>query len=463
MIFGRTHSHKNRSYAYLPFLCCFICLILALSGCTRRDPRNNQLDSDTFSVNFKVDSTSSSGKKAAFYNDRIYYLSSELGTQGIYSMNPSGGDIVLEIPVEDIRAISLQDDVLYYSGFSGVRENDDGPYRQFRLFSRAKGETVSKDFLASAVYTDDLRDENVWDFYVSRSGIVVLRFTDVIGYDVSSGLSAATFIDSRAITFPDYQVINSGIVGQVDTINEALLSFLRYANFYYVIGNYTSTSPEQDALLYGWGSVSVYDSFQNQVALSLDRCYSCTSAGSNSDFARAICRINGDKAIFASVRGLESYDMASNTSTDIVTFSPTECLYNQLDLGDYILVFTERLRSSYLYGIYAPHSYTRNRALKESLYRVNPDTGEKQLLLTVGRNQSFLYANRNIAVTARGKLISIYDISKDTPELLRTIPLNHNIVDRANKVDSAGGWLFLYRFNEETQRDELIEKVNLAF
>ena len=43
--------------------------------------------------------------------------------------------------------------------------------------------------------------------------------------------------------------------------------------------------------------------------------------------------------------------------------------------------------------------------------------------------------------------------------LQKTIPLTHKIVDRANKVDSAGGWLFLYHFNEETQRDELIEKV----
>ena len=43
--------------------------------------------------------------------------------------------------------------------------------------------------------------------------------------------------------------------------------------------------------------------------------------------------------------------------------------------------------------------------------------------------------------------------------MLRTIQMEHNIVDRANKVDNAGGWLFLYRFNEQTQRDELIEKV----
>jgi len=437
-------------------------LLFLLSGCVYHNPRNNQLDSDTFSVNFKVDPASSSGKKAAFYNKRIYFLSSELGTQGIYSMNPSGGDITLEIPVEDIRAIQLQDDVLYYSGFAGVKENDHGPYRQFRLFSRKKGDTGSKDFLASAVYSGDLKDENVWDFYISKSGVIVLRFTNVVGYDGRSELSGATFKDNRAITFPGYQVVNSGIVEHVDTKNEALLSFLRYADFYYVIGNYTSTCPEQEALLYGWDSISVYDSSQNQVALPIDRSYSSMSANGNFDFSRWICRIDGETAIFASVRGLESYDMVASTSSDIVSFSSPECVYNQLDYGDSILVFTERLRNSYLNGIYAPHTYKLNRALSESLYRINPDTGEKIQLLTVGRNQSFLYADRSIAAVAKGKQILIYDISAEKPELLRTIDLNHTIVDRANKADTAGGWLFLYRFNEETQRDELIEKVNIG-
>ena len=377
-------------------------------------------------------------------------------------MNPSGEDITLEIPVEDIRAIQLQDDVLYYSGFAGVKENSNGPYRQFRLFSRKKGDAVSKDFLASAVYSDDLRDENVWDFYISKSGTIVLRFSNVIGYDGHSELSGTTFHNNRAITLSDYQVINSGIVEHVDTVNKALLSFLRYADFYYVIGNYTSTCPGQDELLYGWGSISVYDSSLNQVALSIDRSYSSISANGYSDFSRWICRIDGDTAIFASVRGLETFNMVSSTSSDIVTFSPPEYVYNQLDYGDYFLVFTECLRSSYLNGVHAPHTYPLNRALSESLYRVYPDTKEKQLVLTIGKNQSFLYADRSMAAVTKGKQILVYDISADQPKLIRTIDLNHGIVDRANKVDSAGGWLFLYRFNKETQRDELIEKVYIG-
>ena len=32
----------------------------------------------------------------------------------------------------------------------------------------------------------------------------------------------------------------------------------------------------------------------------------------------------------------------------------------------------------------------------------------------------------------------------------------------ANKADTAGGWLFLYGYNEKTARDELLEKVYIG-
>ncbi|NLI53346.1 MAG: hypothetical protein GX417_03380, partial [Clostridiales bacterium] len=72
------------------------------------------------------------------------------------------------------------------------------------------------------------------------------------------------------------------------------------------------------------------------------------------------------------------------------------------------------------------------------------------------------YADRQIAAIGGGKTIFIYDISADTPKLLRTVELTHRIVDRANKVDAVGGWLFLYGFNERTQRDELLDKVYIG-
>ena len=120
------------------------------------------------------------------------------------------------------------------------------------------------------------------------------------------------------------------------------------------------------------------------------------------------------------------------------------------------------LRANYFLDEIATGLFHQTRALAETLYRVNPETGAKQLLLTLEYNNAFLYADAKTAVTGGGKTISIYNISGDTAKLQRTIEIGHNVVDFSNKTDTAGGWLFLYRFNEKTQRDELIEKVYIG-
>ena len=96
------------------------------------------------------------------------------------------------------------------------------------------------------------------------------------------------------------------------------------------------------------------------------------------------------------------------------------------------------------------------------LYRANPDTGAVTSLLSLKQDEAFLYVDDETAATASGKTVSIYDIRGDTPALVRTISLSHTIVDAANKVDTAGGWLFLYGYNEAAERDELLEKVYIG-
>ncbi len=166
--------------------------------------------------------------------------------------------------------------------------------------------------------------------------------------------------------------------------------------------------------------------------------------------------------ILASCQGVDSYDISKEIVSTLVTISQPEAIYQQIDCGNQILLLTENLRSTYWKDLFATKYFHQNRALEETLYRLDPDTGDIIRLLIVGRNNAFLYADAKTAVTGGGKVISIYDISGDEAVLLRTIEIEHNIVDRANKTDTAGGWLFLYRFNEKTQRDELIEKVFLG-
>ena len=461
-MFNEQKNYIDKHRFIFLMICLSICLLISQFGCVYESPQNNKFDSVTFAANLKSDATSNDGKKTAYYGGRIYYLASEVGTQGIYSMNDSGEDVKLEVPVEDIRAISIQADGIYYSGFAGVKQNDSGPFRQFRLFYRKNGSDVPLDFLSEAVYTDKLRDENVWDFYISQNNIFVLRFINIVGYNGSSGLSIACFKNGKAIPLSEYQILEDNTSLNNTSANHAFLSFAQFDSLFVNLGNTVYDKPQLTERLSGRSSISAFDSIQNKVAFPVDRMYSAFSASSHIEHSRWFCRIDQEKIIFGSVRGLEIYDFDTKSIMDFVPFALPDSVYNQLDFGDFFLVFTENLRNSYMNGIYAPNTYLLNRALSESLYRVNPDSGEKTLLLTLPRNHSFLYADRQTAVTGGGKTISVYDIGGDSAVLLRTIQVKHNIVERANKVDSAGGWLFLYRFNEKTQRDELIEKVYIG-
>ena len=457
-IFERPYKKKQMLKSFL-LLCLCLSLLGVQLGCVANNPRFNQYDSLTFAANFKADPLSPSGKKAAYAQNRIYYLSSELGEQGIYSMDAGGDDVKLEIPVEDIRAIQLFNDEIYYSGFAGVRQNDNGPYRQFRLFSRALGGSESTDFLASAEYKDVPKEENVWDFYVSDDSLTVLRFIRVVGYDGSSAISAVSFLNKKALRLNDFQVICNDRVNYTAPLVKSELTFVHFKNLYYETGTFDLIEYGDDECFIDWSSISVYDAAKQLVALPLDRMLSTDGAWASENLLHWICRVDDGHAIFATKEGLEAYDASTNTLSSIVSFTQPECVYNQIDCGDSILVFTQQLRKSVWLNMFATEVFKLNCALGESLYRVNPDTGEKTCLLKLGRNQAFLYADRKIALAASDKTISIYDISTNTAVLQKTIPLAHKIVDRANKVDTAGGWLFLYHFNAETQRDELIEKV----
>ena len=435
-------------------------IFFLLSGCAPHDPNANNFDNVGFSANLKEDALSPIGKKAAYYDGRIYYLSSELGTQGIYSMDITGKDVKLEIPVEDIRSINVRDDGIYYAGFAGIKENASGLYRQFRLLIRRNGEVQVADYLKDVRYPDKwpVADGNVWDFYVSDQDVVVICFAEVNHHMKAQLRYVASFQNGQPVLIADYKgkkfdpsIIYTGFnrssveIGQLDGL--------------YFLPDYFPEPEYNGEFLYLCLSMIDLKAKDDAVKMLSDWLgYNDDSA----NYLRWFCSGSADGFILASVHGLEKYDIATNTVSDIVTFNQPENVYAQIDCGDNFLVFTQLLRKTYDLDYRYSNILKQTRALAESLYRVNPETGAKQLLLTLEYNNAFLYADANTAVTGGDKTISIYDITGDTAILQRTIEIGHNVVDFSNKTNTAGGWLFLYRFNEKTQRDELIEKVYIG-
>ena len=457
----KTNTRKRIVLSFYLQIICIALSLLFLLGCAGNIPEINNPDRDGFYANLKADTFSPIGKKAAYYDGRIYFLSSDLGTQGIYSMTTSGEDVSLEIAVEDIRAINIRENGIYYAGFTGIEENDAGPFRQFRLLFWKAGDVPAVDFLEAVGYHNVRLDENIGDFYISDNGIVVIYFMEVNDHMQVRLRYLVSFQNGIAVDIEDYEIVDVNNEADCKTYNQELIGLGYLDGLCFISSTYVFKKYFHGEIISDCDSIIDLES-NNKNVMKISGRNTGYNDNQRQRYWRWFCRGDENGFIFASDHGLEAYDFVSNTVRDIVVFDQPETLFYQIDCGDSLLVFTQWLRKSYDADYYFSEVLKFNRVLGESLYRVNPETGDKKLLLTLARNNSFLYADADTAVTGGGKTISIYDIATDTPVLLKTIELEHKIVDRANKLDTAGGWLFLYGFNEKTQRDELLEKVYIG-
>ena len=442
-------------------LCMILCLSLC-TGCVIRDPSYNDLDTLIFYANFKADSDADYGEKCALYQGRIYYQSAEQVEQGVYSMRLDGSDVRLEFEAEDIRALAVKSDGFYYSGFSDIGTNDNGAFRRFCLYKRDSAQSEPVDLLSQASGHENLKNDNVWDFYIAENGILYYRTTAVDFFYGRLNLWIGALSDKMLLSVPDYQFLLEDLHAFSGTSLRPELVLYEKDGQYIIVAK-SSQDSETVVQLTTWFDVSLFDSSVGRTVLPIDvvfmmpygQIYDTTND-------RWILRLSDSSMLIAAEGALLRYDRTTGEGREICSFPTSDRMYATYDTGTDILLLTKTFRSMKWF----PRNFRRLFHLptqkSETLYRADPDNGERMTLLGIGQDEAFLYVDSSIAATASGKTISVYDIGTDSPVLVRTVELEHEIVDDANKVDSAAGWLFLYRFNDETQRDELLEKVYIG-
>ena len=74
-------------------------------------------------IRFKADTFSNMGYASAVGDDRIYYISNEDGTTGIYSMEMDGQDIQLEVANPSVSRLQWREGQLYFTGLDRIEDN----------------------------------------------------------------------------------------------------------------------------------------------------------------------------------------------------------------------------------------------------------------------------------------------------------------------------------------------------
>ena len=81
-------------------------LLLLICGCVERRAKDNQVEGQQFTVEYKQNAESQRGKATAFFGNRIYYFGRDNGAQGIYCMSLDGHDILYN-DVVDLTGICV--------------------------------------------------------------------------------------------------------------------------------------------------------------------------------------------------------------------------------------------------------------------------------------------------------------------------------------------------------------------
>jgi hypothetical protein len=268
------------------------------------------------------------------------------------------------------------------------------------------------------------------------------------------------FVNGSVVPKAEYQVLtNDDAVFQKDYPNEHLCTY-RIQDQYFILSNPIGSISGEE-MVGNRVSIALFDDALQRQVLPVDNLF--LSLGDYSYLPiRWIVRRNQNHLMIGADNGLNDYDLDAQTGKPILRFPKRENLFAIYDSEDDLLLLTRRFRHTDVLSLYFQYLFSVETIKGESLYRFDLETGQPRRLIKLGVKQAFLSVDDHFAVVAKGKQVLIYNISADRPELIRTIDLKYEIVDCANEVDSAGGWLFLYRFNEKTQRDELIEKVQIG-
>ena len=133
-------------------------LIFCLFGCRTYIPGTEY--SLTRDVMRKQNTWVDTGQSAAFYGDKIYYVSQENGQDGIHSMNKDGTDVQFICSAPKITRLIVSEKRLYYVG---VKETYEG-VKLFGLFSYDLESNITEEI----PYTDS--PSSVYDAYVTEDG-----------------------------------------------------------------------------------------------------------------------------------------------------------------------------------------------------------------------------------------------------------------------------------------------------
>lgn len=449
---------KNKLVCILLIMISFI-----LSACVSTSMKNNDLGVKEFKPHYKQDVHFAAGKKTAEKDGFIYYFSTEGGTPGIYSMRTDGTEVLLRVPVADIRKLQIVGDDIYYLACFSTETNPNGAYEAFRLYRYNLNDHTTTNVMDQTLYQNiNPHYLNLGDFYVTDSGMIVNACIQWLAPRNLPSLALYCVDENGEILNDQCRVI----------VSEADLSmFTEYASTTWTLSELKDIVISSDILpitfkndLYdstkggmGYSNkyflsqplFSVTDKAKNTVAIKMEEPFSYSMGGLEN---RVVQSFNQHGIITTEGGGVlilhndfEGFRELDETMIELVDLPNQEKILFLYDAGDRLYIVSEQ----------------ENR--QQCVFVLDLSAGELTELYRCTNSEKILALDSRKMVTAQNKEITVWYVNEESLKPYKRIAVEETIVQSGKETDVAGDWLFIYKSGDDKNCDELLGKVYIGF
>jgi len=386
--------------------------------------------SDNLRIRIKRNTFSNAGYAAAVYNDRIYFVSNELGPEGVYSMKLDGSDVRMEAENPSITGLELFDQRLYYIGLYKIADRQ----------GSVQSSTVNNHTLCYCVPESDSHmssfispNYNITGFYISQNGYTASVYGAAMGdlhlFDKYHNETFSTAENIIATISFQYGENSEDSGDETSSESEIKESVYQFGDFLIMAGY----DPVQNDMNWIAGDSFVFDNMTGEMVLTFSNIPSGFKAF-YMDKSDIYCSYNEMIVI-----------IDRTTFQTKETFMP-DGLSHGYEISD-MVPFGNKL---YVVADRWAFPDERRGFLGEELFTLDMDTLVCSKLLSLDSKQRILGLNENnIILLDNGVIYTVAMDETGLGEKTKIIDAPADICEKNYTIDYAGDWMFIYKIYPE--------------
>lgn len=395
------------------------------------------------------------GYAAAVYEDRIYYVSNELGTPGIYSMRFDGTDTRIETENPSITNLQISDGILYFNGLFLIKKSQGSiqtsSINNYAIYWGGLGERILR-----AEYSHPYMNVNA--SFVSSDGYTAVRYGSFMEelYLYNAEFSNSFDNTSKKVAEISFKYTENNLpIDCEENITKDIVKSVNLFGDLYIIAQHIPNPIGTDYITYNEAPY-VLNPKTGELVLSFYY-----------NQAEAL------KAFYMDENNIYCSYKEMVVVVDRTSYQVTETFIPEGLSDKYHITNILKCRDSF----YIIADYWENQdekwppLLGEKLYKMNPTSFDTSVILDLGKEQRIIGIDQKYFIILDNGMIKKAALDNGKiGESIKLCDAPEEIYSKNHTIDYAGDWMFVYKVYPEhggftygggSPGQQLLMKVNL--